>query len=39
MCVPGAEKVNADCRGQHMSTHDLLEELEEDQENQVEHEK
>ncbi|XP_031598398.1 uncharacterized protein si:dkey-106l3.7 [Oreochromis aureus] len=28
------KKVNADCRGQHMSTHDLLEELEEDQENQ-----
>ncbi|KAL4004810.1 ectodysplasin-A [Sarotherodon galilaeus] len=28
------KKVNADCRGQHMSTHDLLEEFEEDQENQ-----
>lgn len=35
MCVPDAEKENADCRGQHMSIYDLQEEDAEDQENQV----
>lgn len=35
LCVPGAGQLNADCRGQQLSTNDLLEKIEEDHEKQV----
>lgn len=37
MCVLGAGRLNADCRGQQLSTNDLLEKIEEDHEKQVEY--
>ena len=37
MRVLGAEKLNANCRGQHLSANDLLERVEEDDKMQVGH--